>query len=171
MHIFSRFLPLPTAVRNASSKIGFVGLGVMGSNMATNLVKNGRELVVFDVNPKAMDTVVAAGTTKTVTKAGSAKEVAEKCSHVFTMLPTNNHVLEVYSNPKIGLVAGAKKGNYLIDSSTVSPDTSKRVHELASKAGVNFHDAPVSGAEPAAIAATLTFMVIFLSCDICAVFV
>ena len=128
--------------------------------MAKNFLKNGRELVVYDVNPAAMDTVALAGTKPgSVEKAGSAKEVAERCSHVFTMLPTNQHVLEVYSNPGNGLVAGAKPGNFLIDCSTVSPDTSRAVHKIASEKRVNFHDAPVSGAEPAAIAATLTFMV------------
>lgn len=126
--------------------------------MAKNLLKNGRELIVYDVNPKAMD-AVAASKPGSVEKASSAKEVAERCSHVFTMLPTNQHVLEVYSNPSNGLVAGAKEGNFLVDCSTVSPDTSKTVHQIAAKKRVHFHDAPVSGAEPAAIAATLTFMV------------
>jgi 3-hydroxyisobutyrate dehydrogenase-like beta-hydroxyacid dehydrogenase len=57
----------------------------------------------------------------------------------------------VYSDPSIGLIAGAKKGNYLVDCSTVSPDTSKTLHERCLKEGVHFHDAPVAGAEPAAI--------------------
>jgi 3-hydroxyisobutyrate dehydrogenase len=131
----------------------------MGGNMARNLVKNGRELVVFDVNDKAMDSVANGAPTGAVLKASSAKEVAERCSHVFTMLPTNQHVIDVYSNPDNGLVAGAKRGNFLVDCSTVSPDASKEVHRIASARGVEFHDAPVSGAEPAAIAATLTFMV------------
>lgn len=145
------------AVRNAS-KIGFVGLGVMGSNMARNLIENGnRQLVVFDVNEKATEQAVKSG--KAV-RVNSPKEVAEQCDGpVFTMLPSNKICLEVYSNPKDGLIAGAKKGNYLVDCSTVSPTTSKTLYERCLEAGVNFHDAPVAGAEPAAIAGTLTFMV------------
>lgn len=142
-----------------ASQVGFVGLGVMGGNMARNLAKNGQQLVVYDVNEKAMDSVAAGGPAGSVQKAGSAKEVAERCGHVFTMLPTNQHVYEVYSNGQNGLIAGVKKGSFLVDCSTVSPDTSSAVHKLAEARGVNFHDAPVSGAEPAAIAATLTFMV------------
>src|SRR5699024_125338 len=71
-----------------------------------------------------------------------------------------NHVLEVYLG-KDGVISGgqAKKGTILIDSSTIDPATSIKVSEEALKAGLEFVDAPVSGAVPAARAAALTFMV------------
>lgn len=137
-----------TAIRNAS-RVGFVGLGVMGSNMARNLIEKGRELVVYDVNEKATEQAVKSGKAKRV---NSPREVAEQSDGpVFTMLPNNKICLDVYSDPSIGLIAGAKKGNYLIDCSTVSPDLSKTLYERSKAAGVLFHDAPVAGAEPAAI--------------------
>ncbi|KAK4336839.1 hypothetical protein RND71_043900 [Anisodus tanguticus] len=129
----------------------------MGSNMARNLIEKGRELVVYDVNEKATEQAV---NSKKAIRVNSPKEVAEQCDGpVFTMLPNNQIVLDVYSDPQKGLIAGAKKGNYLVDCSTVSPETSKTLHERSTAAGVNFHDAPVAGAEPAAITGTLTFMV------------
>jgi 3-hydroxyisobutyrate dehydrogenase-like beta-hydroxyacid dehydrogenase len=80
------FLNPKLAVRNAS-KVGFVGLGVMGSNMARNLIEKGRELVVYDVNDKATDQAVKSG--KAV-RVNSPKEVAQQCDGpVFTMLPNN----------------------------------------------------------------------------------
>lgn len=121
----------------------------MGSNMARNLIEKGRELVVYDVNEKATEQAVNSGKAKRV---NCPREVAEQCDGpVFTMLPNNKICLDVYSDPSIGLIAGAKKGNYLIDCSTVSPDLSKTLYERSKAAGVLFHDAPVAGAEPAAI--------------------
>lgn len=84
----------------------------MGSNMARNLIEKGnRELVVFDVNDKATEQAVKSG--KAV-RVNSPKEVAEQVDGpVFTMLPSNKVCLDVYSDPTNGLIAGAKKGNYL----------------------------------------------------------
>lgn len=115
----------------------------MGSNMARNLIEKGRELVVYDVNEKATEQAVKSG--KAV-RVNSPKEVAEQSEITFTMLPNNQICLDVYSDPAIGLIAGAKKGKYLVDCSTVSPETSKTLHERCAKEQIGFHDAPVAGA-------------------------
>lgn len=138
------------------AKVGFIGLGNMGANMADHLQKAGHELVVYDSNSDAMKSFVRFG----ATAASSPADLASKVDRVMTMVPTPKHVLEVYLGPN-GVVSGgkAKAGTILIDSSTIDPQTSQQVAEEAVKAGLDFVDAPVSGAVPAARAATLTFMV------------
>ena len=71
-------------------KIGFIGLGAMGGPMARNLIKKGFGLTVFDIVPERMESLKAAG----AEKAGSCREVAEKCPVVITMLPASAHVRE-----------------------------------------------------------------------------
>lgn len=124
--------------------------------MADHVQKAGHQLVVYDVNSDAMKTFVRFG----AEAAASPSELAGKVDRVITMVPTPQHVLEVYLG-KDGVISGgqAKKGTILIDSSTIDPTTSKQVGLEAEKVGLEFVDAPVSGAVPAARAATLTFMV------------
>ena len=134
--------------------VGFIGLGNMGSNMANHLLNKGHRLVVYDVYPEAMTAFADKG----ALVAQNPAELANKCDRVFTMLPTGSHVLEAY-NGKNGILEKVKPGTLLIDSSTIDPSTSREVAKLAEAKGAVFLDAPVSGAVPAARAATLTFMV------------
>ncbi len=134
--------------------VGFIGLGNMGSNMAHNLLKSGHRLVVYDVYPEAMTALVDKG----ALIAQNPAEVAQRCDRIITMLPSSPHVMQVYSG-KNGILSTAKTGNLLIDSSTIDPQTSQEVAKLAQEKGAVFLDAPVSGAVPAAKAASLTFMV------------
>lgn len=90
--------------------------------------------------------------------ARNPSEVAEKCDRLITMLPSSPHVMEAYNGTN-GILSGAKSGSLLIDCSTIDPITSQGVQKLAAAKGAAFLDAPVSGAVPAARAATLTFMV------------
>jgi 3-hydroxyisobutyrate dehydrogenase len=133
---------------------GFVGLGQMGCSMASNLINKGNKIVAYDVNPQAVEALVAKG----AQSASSPCEVAKNCDVVFTMVPTCTHVKEVYKG-KNGLLESEKSNLTLVDCSTIHPETSKEVYEACKAKGVEFIDAPVSGAVPAAIAATLTFMV------------
>ena len=134
--------------------VGFIGLGNMGSNMAQNLLKGGHRLIVYDVYPEAMTSMAEKG----ALIARSPSDLAEKCDRILTMLPTSAHVLQVYSGEN-GVLSKVKSGTLLIDSSTIDPQTSKQVSELAKQKGAVFLDAPVSGAVPAAREASLTFMV------------
>lgn len=135
--------------------IGFVGLGNMGAYMARNLIKNGQKLVVYDVKNAAVEALVKeAG----VEKASSPAEVAERCAKIVSMVPTNEHVHEVYAGPK-GVFSTAKAGTLCMDSSTIEPSVSRKMAELAKAKSVTFLDTPVSGGVVGARDATLTFMV------------
>jgi len=138
------------------NKVGFIGLGNMGQGMAKNLIEKGHEIVAFDTSAEALKVAVANG----AIEGTSPKDVASKCSKMVTMLPNNDIVRNVFTNPNDGILSGLQKGSFLIDSSTVDPAVSKEVAGSAKSAGAEcFVDAPVSGGVNAAAAGTLTFMV------------
>ncbi|MBI5113091.1 MAG: 3-hydroxyisobutyrate dehydrogenase [Rhodovulum sp.] len=136
------------------ARIGFIGLGKMGSPMARNLLSAGHEVIGFDVVPAACDAHAAAGGR---IAAGVAEAVAD-ADVVITMLPTGRHVRDVYLGES-GIVAVARPGTLLIDSSTIDVESARAVAEAAAAAGLAMLDAPVSGGTVGAEAATLTFMV------------
>jgi 2-hydroxy-3-oxopropionate reductase len=133
--------------------IGFSGLGIMGRNMAKNLIKAGYDLVVYDKFAK-YDDIIALG----AKGASSNKEVAEKSDFVITMLPNSPHVKEAILG-KEGILEGCKSGQIVVDMSSIAPAVSQEVSEALKQKGVAFLDAPVSGGEPKAIDGTLAIMV------------
>ncbi len=136
-------------------KIGFIGLGNMGAPMASNLLKAGHELTVFDLVQGAVDRAVAEG----ASAAGSIQAIVDNSPElIITMLPAARHVKAVYLDAD-GLLAHVPKGVHLIDSSTIDPMTSRAVAAQAAEQGNPMLDAPVSGGTVGAQAATLTFMV------------
>jgi 2-hydroxy-3-oxopropionate reductase len=135
-------------------KIGFIGLGIMGRPMAKNLLKAGYELVVYDIVPAGVEDVVKAGASAT----GSNREVAEKSDVVVTMLPDSPDVESAMLGPG-GVFEGLHSGLILVDMSSISPVTARKVAALAAEKGVDMLDAPVSGGEVGAINATLSIMV------------
>ncbi|CAK4085257.1 unnamed protein product [Aphanomyces euteiches] len=140
----------------SANKIGFIGLGQMGGNMAINLAKAGNNLVVFDVVGANIEAVKPHGK---VEVAASPREVAASATTIVTMLPSTPHVEEVYLGSN-GLIHELTKGHFLIDSSTIDPGFTKKLSaRLAQDVGASFVDAPVSGGVNGAKNATLTFMV------------
>jgi 2-hydroxy-3-oxopropionate reductase len=135
-------------------KIGFIGLGIMGKPMAKNLLKAGYQLVVHNRSPKPVKELVEAG----AETGSSAKEVAEKCDVIVTMLPNSPHVKEVVLGPN-GILEGARPGTIIVDMSSIAPLAAKEVAAKAAEKGVEMLDAPVSGGEPKAIEGTLSIMV------------
>ena len=135
-------------------KICFIGIGNMGTPMSINLLTAGNELMVYDVRVEAMEEPVRLGA-KT---ARSPKEVAQASDVVVTSLPTQMALEEVVLG-RDGVLEGAMRGCVLIDTSTVSPSTIKRMANIAHEKGVEVLDAPVSGGVAGAKAATLTVMV------------
>ncbi len=135
------------------SKIGFIGLGIMGKPMSKNLLKAGHELVVLDLDQVAVDELVALG----AEKASTPKEVAEKCSFIITMLPNSPQVKEVIL-AKNGLIEGLQAGSVVIDMSSISPIASRELAGKLEEKGIDMLDAPVSGGEPKAIEGTLSVM-------------
>ena len=135
-------------------KIGFIGLGIMGKPMSKNLLKAGYDVTVNDLNTNSVAEVAALGA-KT---AGSAKEIAEQCDVIITMLPNSPQVKTVVLG-KGGLIEGLTAGKILIDMSSIAPLVSREVAAELEKIGVDMLDAPVSGGEPKAIDGTMSVMV------------
>lgn len=135
------------------SKIGFIGLGIMGKPMSRNLLKAGHKLVVYNRSQEAVEELVREG----AEAASSPKEVAERCSLIITMLPNSPQVREVVLGAN-GVIEGAHPGSMVIDMSSIAPGVSREIAMNLSKKEVRFIDAPVSGGEPKAIEGTLSIM-------------
>jgi 3-hydroxyisobutyrate dehydrogenase len=133
--------------------VGFIGLGNMGNPMASNILKNGFPMTVFDKNPKTMENLVQAG----AKAAASAKQVVESAEVILTCLPGSPEVDGLYLDPG-GLVELAKPGTVLVDLSSVLPSTPRKLEPRAKARGVHFLEAPVSGGVTGARAATLAVM-------------
>jgi 2-hydroxy-3-oxopropionate reductase len=138
----------------ANTVIGFVGLGVMGKPMARNLLKAGYALVIHNRSRAAVDELSREGAKAVVT----AKEVAEQSEILLTMLPDSPDVELVYEGDQ-GVFSGVKPGTLLIDMSSISPVVARKLSAEAEKRGCDMLDAPVSGGEAGAIAATLSIMI------------
>lgn len=135
--------------------IGFLGLGNMGSPMASNLLKAGHQLSVFDLSNTAVAELEQKGAQGC---ASVAALIASAPDVVISMLPAAPHVKGVYLGED-GLIAQLTQPTYLIDCSTIDPHSAREVAHAATAAGHRMLDAPVSGGTAGAQAATLTFMV------------
>ena len=135
------------------AKVGFIGLGNMGGPMATNLVKAGHEVAVFDLSEAALQQLKSAG----AAVAGSAAEAAAGADYVISMLPAGKHVAATYLGDA-GLLAQLDSSTTILDCSTIDAATARQVGEVAAELGIGFMDAPVSGGVAAAAAGTLAFM-------------
>jgi len=135
-------------------RIGFIGIGNMGTPMSINLLRAGYELTVYDIQKEAMEAPVRLG----AEAAGSPEEAARTSDVVLTSLPTPE-VLEEVVLGKNGVLEGAREGCTLVDTSTVSPSTIRKIWGEAEGKGVRVLEAPVSGGVMGAEAGTLTVMV------------
>ncbi len=131
--------------------IAFLGLGNMGGPMAANLVKAGHTVHGFDLVAEAVKTAEANG----VTTFPSAVEAVAAAEVVITMLPSGPIVKNVYAE----VLPAAPTGTLFIDSSTISVDDAREIHQQAADNGYAQLDAPVSGGVKGATAGTLAFMV------------
>ena len=135
-------------------KIGFIGLGIMGSPMAVNLVRAGHEVTGYARSSSSTERLVQAGGKS----AGSIEEAVAGSDVVITMLPDSPEVDEVVLG-KNGVLAFAGPDLLLIDMSTIAPETSVAVAKRAQESGARVLDAPVSGGEQGAIEGSLSIMV------------
>ncbi|MBB4683448.1 2-hydroxy-3-oxopropionate reductase [Amycolatopsis jiangsuensis] len=135
------------------SRIGFIGLGVMGTPMAAHLAAAGHEVRGFDLNAGALAKLVAAGgrAAAAVPDAVSGAEV------VITMLPDHPQVEQVVLAPG-GVLDHAGRGTLLADMSTIRPETSIEVAKAGADKGIRVLDAPVSGGQAGAEQAALSIM-------------
>ena len=122
------------------TRVGFIGLGNMGSGMTRNLQKAGFDLVVNDIRRESADQLVANGAEWAATPA----EVASMTDVVITMLPTPRHVETVVNGPT-GILAGIADGGTWVDMSTSVPEVAQRVRAENPQRNLHILDAPVSG--------------------------
>ena len=144
-----------------SLKLGFVGLGIMGTPMAGHLIKAGHQLFVYTVGKIAPEIAESA------TVCANAKSVAERADIVFIMVPDTPDVAAVLFDAD-GVAAGLKAspggaegrvGKTVVDMSSISPIETKQFAQKINALGCDYLDAPVSGGEVGAKAASLTIMV------------
>ena len=136
-----------------STTVAFIGLGQMGGPMSANLVKAGFDVVGYDLSDEARRLAEASG----VRVAPDVVAAVQGAEFVISMLPTGQHVLDVYADPAFFPATGPD--TLFIDSSTIAVDQARQAAELAQAAGRKAIDAPVSGGIFGAQNATLTFMV------------
>ena len=137
-------------------RVGFIGIGVMGWPMASNIVKGGHDVVVHDLDPEARQ--------RFAREVGgeAAVSVADLASAdvVVTMLPTSRHVRQALAEDEGGAFLRAiKPGLVVIDMSSSAPGDTKALGPVLAEHGAVLVDAPVSGARPRAITGTLALMV------------
>jgi 3-hydroxyisobutyrate dehydrogenase-like beta-hydroxyacid dehydrogenase len=137
-----------------ATKIGFVGLGRMGGNMAARFLAAGYPVFGEQRQRADADGLVEAG----LKWCETPREVAELADVVFTSLP-DDAVLELVASGDDGILAGLSAGKVWVDMSTVSPRVSRALAERVQAIGANLLDAPVSGSVPQVQAGTLTIMV------------
>lgn len=140
------------------STIAFIGLGNMGAPMAENLLKAGFSVQVFDLVKEAVDQLANKGAVAT----NSIEQAVKGAQTVITMLPAGEHVRAVYLGDHsggVGLLNLIEENTFLIDSSTIDPESARIVAAQAASKGFEFVDSPVSGGVAGAKAGTLTFIV------------
>ena len=137
------------------SRIGFIGLGVMGEPICRNLVrKAGVPVTAFDMQTEPLNRLAAEG----AQRAASMAELVASVDIVFLCLPSGEIVHQIAHQPG-GLLASMRDGQVLVDLSTSSVDTTRALAEAFAQQGVAFADAPLARTRAAAEAGTLSVMV------------
>lgn len=136
------------------TKLGFIGLGIMGKPMARNLMAAGYELVVYDVFDAPVQELGSEG----AGTASSCAEVASNTDIVVTMVQDGPQARQAILGDG-GVIEGASEGDLVVDMSSIAPGVSQEIGAGLAATGINFLDAPVSGGEPFAISGDLAIMV------------
>jgi 2-hydroxy-3-oxopropionate reductase len=134
-------------------KLGFIGLGIMGTPMAGHLIAAGHQLFVHTLG-KMPEAIANSRATQCVT----ARNVAERADIVFLMVPDTPHVEDALFS-ETGVASGLGKGKVVVDMSSISPIATKEFAKRINALGCEYLDAPVSGGEVGAKNATLSIMV------------
>ena len=135
------------------SKLGFIGLGIMGAPMAAHLIAVGHEIFLHTRSQVPADLL-----TGQASACASAAEVAQKADIIFLMLPDTPDVAAVLFGDD-GVAAGLSQGKTVVDMSSISPMETKEFAARINALGCDYLDAPVSGGEVGAKAGSLTIMV------------
>ncbi|MGB0599914.1 MAG: NAD(P)-dependent oxidoreductase [Rubripirellula sp.] len=137
-----------------STRIGWIGTGVMGRSMCSHLISAGYRTTVFNRTRSKLDDLVTLG----VTVVDSPKQVAEQSDVVFTIVGFPHDVEQVILGGE-GVLAGCRSGMTVIDMTTSQPSLAERIAKEAAARGVSAIDAPVSGGDTGARNAALSIMV------------
>jgi 2-hydroxy-3-oxopropionate reductase len=135
-------------------RIGFIGLGAMGKPMARNLMKAGYPVHVLTRTRSKIEDLLADG----AVWCNTPKEIGRRSDVVITMLPDTPDVEKAFAD-RDGVFDGARPGMLMIDMSTISPITARKLAREAEARGCDFLDAPVSGGDIGAKNGTLSIMV------------
>jgi 3-hydroxyisobutyrate dehydrogenase-like beta-hydroxyacid dehydrogenase len=140
----------------SADRVGFIGLGIMGSRMAANLRRAGFELVVWN---RTVETAQRWADEHGTEVASSPAEVGERCERVITMVVDGEQVESILFDKGVGAALAAHDDSLFIDMSTIGPAAARRIGAELARQGVGFLDAPVTGSSPKAEDGTLTIMV------------
>lgn len=136
------------------SRIGYIGLGLMGKPIARNILKAGFPLTIHNRSRASVDELAAEGAVPSL----SPREVAQSSDVVFTNLPDSPDVEQVVLGDD-GVIEGVREGMIFVDNSTIKPETARQIAASLKSKGVEALDAPVSGGDVGAKAGTLAIMV------------
>jgi 3-hydroxyisobutyrate dehydrogenase len=142
-----------TLINQEHSKLGFIGIGAMGYRIAGRLLKHGFKVAAFDHDRARANALTESGGTVSP----SIAELASIADVVLSSLPNDEVVLSVYTGPQ-GVLENIRRGSMIIEMSTVSPETSRKLYRLGSSRGITVLDVPVSGSTPAAEGGLLTLL-------------
>ena len=134
--------------------IGYIGLGIMGSGMARNLLAKGFDLTVWNRTPEKMTPLVEAG----ATAAASPADLAERSDVVLVCVSDTADVEDVVLGED-GIIHGLRPGSVVVDHSTISPKATVALAEAVREHGGSWLDAPVSGGSEGAARGTLAVMI------------
>jgi 3-hydroxyisobutyrate dehydrogenase len=134
-----------------NTRLGFIGIGNMGSRIARRLLEHGYRVIVYNRSRDAAEALTKYG----ATIADNIAELASEADVILSSLTNDDAVKSVFTDPE-GVFAHVRRGSAIIEMSTVLPATSRELYELSRKAGVKFLDSPVSGSTPAAEEGKLT---------------
>ncbi len=134
-----------------NTRLGFIGIGNMGSRIAKRLLEHGYQVIVYNRSREAAQALVKYG----ATVAESIAELASEADVILSSLTNDDAVKSVYTDPE-GVFAHVRRSSAIIEMSTVLPATSRKLYDLSREAGVKFLDSPVSGSTPSAEEGTLT---------------
>jgi 3-hydroxyisobutyrate dehydrogenase-like beta-hydroxyacid dehydrogenase len=139
------------SLTNKTTRLGFIGIGNMGSRIAKRLLDQGYELIAYNRSREAAEALVKYG----ATVADSISDLSSRADVILSSLTNDAAVKSVYTDPQ-GVFAHVRRGSAIIEMSTVLPATSRELYDLSREAGVKCLDSPVSGSTPAAEQGTLT---------------
>ena len=134
--------------------IAFLGMGIMGSRMASNLLKAGHNLTVWNRDTAKSEPLANQGAAIAVT----AQDAVKEAEVIITML-ANPAAVESVATGESGFLAAAKKDSLWIDCSTIGPKSCEKMQQAATEAGIRHLDAPVAGTKPHAEKGELVFFV------------